>query len=155
MIKQVEWSENPLGSQQVAEFETEVRSQQLQRTENQVTPAPVEDLEEEEVELNPPANPNRSVVESVGAIPNQLYERLGLTMPRWLLWIMTVVIGIILSGLLVSTLALWTPLWSNLDRTDEDLGTTAKIILQISTQGLFSCAKFKLATKTQRYPNNC
>ena len=135
MIKQVEWSENPLTSQQVAEFETEVRQQQLQRTENQVTPAPVADSEEEDVELNPPANPNRSVVQSVGAIPNQLYERLGLTMPRWLLWIMTVVIGIILSGLLVSTLALWTPLWSNLDRTDEDLGTTAKDEIKIPLPG--------------------
>ncbi|MHC5727085.1 MAG: LCP family protein, partial [Nostoc sp.] len=76
MIKQIEWSDNPVTSQQVAEFETEVRSPQLQRTENQVTPVPVPDSEEEEVELNQPANQNRSVVESVGAIPNQLYERL-------------------------------------------------------------------------------
>ena len=135
MIKQVEWSENPVTSQQVVEFESDVRSSQLQRTENQVTSAPVADSEEEQVELNQPANPNRSVVESVGAFPNQLSERLGLTMPRWLLWFMTVVIGIILSGLLVSTLALWTPLWSNLDRTDEDLGTTAKDEVKIPLPG--------------------
>ena len=76
MIKQVEWSENPVTSQQVAEFENEMRSQQLQRTENQATPAPIADLEED-VELNPSGNPNRSVVESVGAIPNQLSERLA------------------------------------------------------------------------------
>ncbi len=125
MIKQVKWSENPLGSQQIAEFENEVRSQQLQETENQVTPAPTPDSEAE-VRTDQTASSSRGVVESVGAIPNQLYERLGLTMPRWLLWVLTVVLGIILSGLLVSTLALWTPLWSNLDRTDEDLGTADK-----------------------------
>ncbi|WP_138499637.1 LCP family protein [Nostoc sp. PA-18-2419] len=126
MIKQVEWSENQVTSGQVAEFETEVRSPQLQHPENQATSAPITDLQEE-VEIKAPANTSRSVVESVGAITNQLSERLGLTMPRWLLWMMTVVIGIILSGLLVSTLALWTPLWSNnLDRTDEDLGTAGK-----------------------------
>jgi len=124
VIKQIKWSENPVTSQQIAGFENEVRSQQIQETENQVTPAPTPDSEAE-VTPDQPANSSRGVVESVGALPNQLYDRLGLTMPRWLLWILTVVLGIILSGLLVSTLALWTPLWSNLDRTDEDSGTAA------------------------------
>jgi polyisoprenyl-teichoic acid--peptidoglycan teichoic acid transferase len=123
VIKQVEWSENQVTSGQVV-FEDEVRSPELEHPENQAALPLVADPQEE-VELKAPAN-NRSVVESVGAIPNQLYERLGLTMPRWLLWFMTIVIGIILSGLLVSTLALWTPLWSNLDRTDDDLGTGTK-----------------------------
>ncbi|MDM9381397.1 LCP family protein [Chlorogloeopsis sp. ULAP01] len=62
------------------------------------------------------------LVESVGSIPSQLYQRLGLAMPRWLFWLLTIVVGITLSGLLVSTLALWTPLWSDIDRTDEELG---------------------------------
>ncbi|MFO5529595.1 MAG: LCP family protein, partial [Cuspidothrix sp.] len=61
-----------------------------------------------------------NVVESVGAIPNELYDRLGLTVPRWLLWVLTVVLGIILSGSLASSLALWTPLWSNLDQAKDD-----------------------------------
>lgn len=43
-------------------------------------------------------------------------------MPRWLFWFLTIVVGLTLSGLLVSTLALWTPLWSDIDRTDEELG---------------------------------
>lgn len=125
MIKQVKWSENSVTSQQVAGLENEVRPQQIQQTENQVTAEPVTDSEAE-ITADEPGYTNRNVVESVGAIPNQLYERLGLTMPRWLLWILTIVIGIILSGLLVSTLALWTPLWSNLDQTDEDLGIAGK-----------------------------
>ncbi|MEB3218648.1 MAG: LCP family protein [Nostocales cyanobacterium 94392] len=56
------------------------------------------------------------------SIPSQLYSRLGLTMPRWLFWILTVVLGITLSGLLVSSLALWTPLWSGADKTEDELG---------------------------------
>ncbi len=60
--------------------------------------------------------------ESVGSIPSQLYHRLGLAMPRWLFWVLTIVVGFTLSGLLVSTLALWTPLWSDIDRTEEELG---------------------------------
>ncbi|NJM71962.1 MAG: LCP family protein [Scytonema sp. RU_4_4] len=59
---------------------------------------------------------------SAGSVPSQLYHRLGLAMPRWLFWILTVVVGITLSGLLVSSLALWTPLWSDIDQTDEELG---------------------------------
>ena len=118
MIKQVEWSENQFISQQVPTSDQEVKSQQQQWTEPQVTPPPIPQPEQ--------ANTSRKVVESVGAIPNELYERLGLSMPRWLLWILTVVLGIILSGLLVSTLALWTPLWSNLEQTDEDLGFAGK-----------------------------
>lgn len=61
-------------------------------------------------------------VKSTGSIPSQLYHRLGLTIPRWLFWILTIVVGITLSGLLVSTLALWTPLWSSMDRTEDELG---------------------------------
>ncbi len=56
------------------------------------------------------------------SIPSQLYYRLGLSMPRWLFWILTVVMGITLSGLLVSSLALWTPLWSGMEKTEEELG---------------------------------
>ncbi|MEA5594436.1 LCP family protein [Rivularia sp. UHCC 0363] len=59
------------------------------------------------------------------SIPSQLYYRLGLTMPRWLFWILTVVLGITLSGLLVSSLALWTPLWSGADKTEDELGWAA------------------------------
>ncbi|MBF2015514.1 MAG: LCP family protein [Rivularia sp. T60_A2020_040] len=43
-------------------------------------------------------------------------------MPRWLFWILTVVMGVTLSGLLVSSLALWTPLWSGVDKTEDELG---------------------------------
>ncbi len=57
-----------------------------------------------------------------GSIPTQLYYRLGLSMPRWLFWILTVVMGITLSGLLVSSLALWTPLWSGIEKSDSELG---------------------------------
>ncbi|MGH7998228.1 MAG: LCP family protein [Brasilonema sp.] len=63
---------------------------------------------------------------SAGSIPSQLYHRLGLAMPRWLFWILTVVTGTTLSGLLVSSLALWTPLWSDIDRTDEELALGGK-----------------------------
>jgi LCP family protein required for cell wall assembly len=122
VIKQVEWSDNPVTPQQMPDFENEVRSQQLQHTENQVTSAPDS---KPEVRPNQSANTSRNAA-SVGAIPNQLYEKMGLAMPRWLLWILTVVLGVVLSGLLVSTLALWTPLWSNLDKTDEELGLSGK-----------------------------
>ncbi|OUL32888.1 LCP family protein [Nostoc sp. 106C] len=126
MIKQMQWTENQVTPQQVPVLDLdEVQPQQLQHSENQVTPqqAPAP---EPEVTPKEPAHVSRGVVESVGEIPNQLYERLGLTMPRWLLWILTVVLGVVLSGLLVSTLALWTPLWSNLDQTDEDAGVATK-----------------------------
>ena len=114
MIKQVEFSENQVTPHQVELPENQVLPDQAE-SENQVTP-----YVEDEIQLKQPAA-NRSVVESVSSIPNELYDRLGLTMPRWLLWILTAVLGIVLSGLLVSTLALWTPLWSDLDRTDEEL----------------------------------
>ncbi|WP_414622011.1 LCP family protein [Calothrix sp. CCY 0018] len=60
--------------------------------------------------------------QKTGSIPSQLYYRLGLAMPRWLFWILTVVMGITLSGLLVSSLALWTPLWSGIEKSDSELG---------------------------------
>lgn len=128
MIKQMQWAENQITPQQVAELELNgVKPQQLQRPENQVAspevPAPAA---EPEVQPEEQTHVSRGVVESVGEIPNQLYERLGLTMPKWLLWVLTVVLGIVLSGLLVSTLALWTPLWSNLDQTEEDTGLGVK-----------------------------
>jgi polyisoprenyl-teichoic acid--peptidoglycan teichoic acid transferase len=124
VIKQMQWTENQVTPQVPALDLDEVKPQLLQKPENQVTPQPV--APEEEERPKQPANVSRNVVESVGEIPNQLYERLGLTMPRWLLWVLTVVLGIVLSGLLVSTLALWTPLWSNLDQTDEDAGVAGK-----------------------------
>jgi polyisoprenyl-teichoic acid--peptidoglycan teichoic acid transferase len=134
VIKQFQWSENQVTSQQIPDLDLEVRPQQLQRLDNPVTlqPIPAADLE---VKPQQPENVSRSVVDSVGGIPNELYERLGLTMPRWLLWILTVVLGIVLSGLLVSTLALWTPLWSNLDRTDEELGFSGKDEQKIPSPG--------------------
>jgi LCP family protein required for cell wall assembly len=126
VIKQIQWTDNQVTPQQVPALDIdEVRPQQLQKAENQVTPQEVP-APEPEIQPKQQANVSRGVVESVSEIPNQLYERLGLTMPRWLLWILTVVLGIILSGLLVSTLALWTPLWSNLDQTDEDAGVAGK-----------------------------
>ena len=60
--------------------------------------------------------------QKTGSLPSQLYYRLGLSMPRWLFWILTVVMGITLSGLLVSSLALWTPLWSGIEKSDSELG---------------------------------
>jgi polyisoprenyl-teichoic acid--peptidoglycan teichoic acid transferase len=70
--------------------------------------------------------PNYEVRESTASIPTQLYRRLGLAMPRWLFWILSVSIGATLSGLLVSSLALWTPLWSTTERTDEELAWSGK-----------------------------
>lgn len=126
MIKQVQWSDNQVIPQQVPASDQEARPQQFQRNEVPVTPHSIPGDAEQEVRQKQPANP-LNVVDTVGAIPNELYDRLGLTMPRWLLWILTLVVGIILSGLLVSTLALWTPLWSNLDQTkDDDFGSTSK-----------------------------
>lgn len=122
MIKQVQWSENQVTPQAIPNLDLEVRPSQIQRIDHQVispSAAEIEVIPQQEVET---ANSSRNLVDSVGAIPNELYDRLGLTMPRWLLWVLTSVLGIIMSGLLVSTLALWTPLWSNLDRTDEELG---------------------------------
>jgi LCP family protein required for cell wall assembly len=115
VIKQVQFSEN-----QVMPHQVELPENQVELPENQLIP----DVQDE-IELKQSAA-NRSVVESVSSIPNELYDRLGLSMPRWLLWILTAVLGIVLSGLLVSTLALWTPLWSDLDRTDEELLAAGK-----------------------------
>ncbi|WP_200817680.1 LCP family protein [Calothrix rhizosoleniae] len=70
----------------------------------------------------PRANIVRNSPSSTGSIPSQLYYRLGLSIPRWLFWILTIFVGLTLSGLLVSTLALWTPLWSGTDKTEEELG---------------------------------
>ncbi|MBD2384507.1 LCP family protein [Cylindrospermum sp. FACHB-282] len=134
MIKQVKWSENQFTSQQVPALDQEARQQQLKRAENQFAPQPVT-TSEPEVKPKQSAFTNRNVVNSVGAIPSELYDRLGLTMPRWLLWILTVVLGVILSGLLASTLALWTPLWSNLDQTDEDSGNASKDQAKIPLPG--------------------
>ncbi len=68
------------------------------------------------------ANIAPNLTSSSGSIPSQLYYRLGLSIPRWLFWILTIFVGLTLSGLLVSTLALWTPLWSGTDKTEEELG---------------------------------
>lgn len=107
MIKQMQWAENQITPQQVAELELNgVKPQQLQRPENQVAspevPAPAA---EPEVQPEEQTHVSRGVVESVGEIPNQLYERLGLTMPKWLLWVLTVVLGIVLSGLFFGAFA--------------------------------------------------
>jgi LCP family protein required for cell wall assembly len=128
VIKQIQWSDNQLTSQQVAALElNEVRPQQSQQSQLGENQAARQQAPDSDQETSPKQQANvRSVAESVGEIPNQLYDRLGLTVPRWLLWILTVVLGVILSGLLASTLALWTPLWSNLDQTDEDLAVAGK-----------------------------
>ncbi|MGB3755970.1 MAG: LCP family protein [Rivularia sp. (in: cyanobacteria)] len=88
-----------------------------------------QDIYEREQELQSQAPVNRELVniepkttKKTGSIPSQLYYRLGLSMPRWLFWILTVVMGITLSGLLVSSLALWTPLWSGIEKSDSELG---------------------------------
>ncbi|MBD2447038.1 LCP family protein [Nostoc sp. FACHB-152] len=126
MIREVQWSENEVTPQQIPGLDLESQPGQIQRLENQGTLQTATDSEVESTTQEATATASRSVVESVSAIPNELYERLGLSMPRWLLWILTVVMGVILSGLLVSTLALWTPLWSNLDKTDEEQGFAGK-----------------------------
>lgn len=101
MVKQVESWENQ---------ETYEREQELQ---NQ---AP---LDGQLVRVEPKST------KKTGSIPSQLYNRLGLAMPRWLFWILTVVMGITLSGLLVSSLALWTPLWSGIEKSEDELGWSA------------------------------
>jgi polyisoprenyl-teichoic acid--peptidoglycan teichoic acid transferase len=63
---------------------------------------------------------------TAASIPSQLYQRLGLSMPRWLFWILTVAVGMTLSGLMVSALALWTPLWSSVENTDDELQLSGK-----------------------------
>jgi LCP family protein required for cell wall assembly len=125
VVKQVQWSDNQVIPQQTTALDQEGQQQKFPHPENQFIPTPVNGVGSEAKPKQAVNNP-LNVVESVGAIPNELYDRLGLAMPRWLLWILTFVVGIILSGLLVSTLALWTPLWSNLDqaKTDDDFGST-------------------------------
>ncbi|QXE24939.1 cell envelope-related transcriptional attenuator [Richelia sinica FACHB-800] len=134
VIKQVQWSDNQVAPQQMPTPEQEVRPQPIQPTEkptekstdNQLTPQKVPVKREKEKPTDLINNP-RDVVGKIGTLPNELYDRLGLVMPRWLLWILTFVVGMILSSLLVSALALWTPLWSNLDQAnDEDFSSNTK-----------------------------
>ncbi len=123
MIKQIQCSENQVTPQQAATSEPGVIQPPVQQSEYQATPPKIP-LANSPVKPKPSAKSSRNVVESVGTIPNELYHRLGLTVPRWLLWVLTVVLGIILSGSLASSLALWTPLWSNLDQAkDDEFGT--------------------------------
>jgi LCP family protein required for cell wall assembly len=119
VIKQIQWLENQVIPQQVTAPEQEVKQPPVQKSENQTI---IQQVPVSTPLVKPPesvySSPN--VVESVGAFPNELYERLGLSIPRWLLWVLTFVLGITVSGLLASSLALWTPLWSNLDQTKDD-----------------------------------
>lgn len=119
VIKQVKWSENRVAPQQVPTPESEMKHPPVQWSENQVI-SQQESGSTSAVKAKTSVNSSPNVVESVGAIPNEIYDRLGLSVPRWLLWVLTIVLGIILSGLLGSSLALWTPLWSNLDQTKDD-----------------------------------
>ncbi|MGF1677227.1 MAG: LCP family protein [Rivularia sp. (in: cyanobacteria)] len=98
MVKQIESWDN----QEIYDREQSLQNQ-----------APIDDLQ---IQVEPASGKKTS------SIPSQLYYRLGLTMPRWLFWILTVVMGVTLSGLLVSSLALWTPLWSGVDKTEDELG---------------------------------
>ncbi|WP_322745618.1 LCP family protein [Plectonema radiosum] len=98
MVKQIESWDN----QEIYDREQSLQNQ-----------APVDDMQ---VRVEPASGKKTS------SIPSQLYYRLGLTMPRWLFWILTVVMGVTLSGLLISSLALWTPLWSGVDKTEDELG---------------------------------
>lgn len=120
MIKQFQWLENQVTFQDVPEFEVEQKTQQVAWPENSLL---IQQPSPSELEIVPhePGTISPSVVESVSVIPRDIYQRLGLTLPRWVLWTLSTVMGIIFSSLLVSGLALWTPLWSNLDRTDEEL----------------------------------
>ncbi|MFM6070189.1 MAG: LCP family protein, partial [Dolichospermum sp.] len=119
MIKQIQWLENQVIPQQVTAPEQEVKQPPVPKSENQTI---IQQVPVSTPLVKPPASVYSSgnVVESVGAFPNELYERLGLSIPRWLLWVLTFVLGITVSGLLASSLALWTPLWSNLDQTKDD-----------------------------------
>jgi LCP family protein required for cell wall assembly len=119
VIKQIQWLENQVIPQQVTAPEQEVKQPPVQKSENQTI---IQQVPVSTPLVKPPESvySSRNVVESVGAFPNELYERLGLSIPRWLLWVLTFVLGITVSGLLASSLALWTPLWSNLDQTKDD-----------------------------------
>ncbi len=122
VIKEIQWSERQVTPQQLPAPDQELRPQKLQWTENPTADG------DQELRTKKVVNNSNSVGDSLGEIlPSDLYERMGLRIPRWLLWILTVVLGTILSSLLVSSLALWTPLWSNLDQAnDEELGLAAK-----------------------------
>ncbi|MEY3403772.1 MAG: hypothetical protein RLZZ86_3394 [Cyanobacteriota bacterium] len=119
MIKQIQWLENQVIPQQVTAPEQEVKQPPVQKSESQTI---IQQVPVSTPLVKPPESvySSHNVVESVGAFPNELYERLGLSIPRWLLWVLTFVLGITVSGLLASSLALWTPLWSNLDQTKDD-----------------------------------
>ncbi|MDJ0737758.1 MAG: LCP family protein [Nostocaceae cyanobacterium] len=78
------------------------------------------------VKLKQKAPVSREFADSTSSVPSQLYYKLGLGIPKWLFWILSIVVGVTLSGLLVSSLALWTPLWSDIDQTDEELGWGGK-----------------------------
>ena len=145
MIKQIQWSENQVAPQQVPTSEPEVKQPPVQTLEHQVAPqqVPAPTLP---VKPKQSVNSSHNVVESVGAIPNEIYDRLGLTVPRWLLWVLTVVLGIILSGLLASSLALWTPLWSNLDQAkDDEFGSNKQDQIKVPGDLWTKLSQYKLS----------
>jgi LCP family protein required for cell wall assembly len=145
MIKQIQWLENQVAPQQVPTSEQEVKPPPVQNLENQVAPQQVP-APTSPVKPKQSVNSSRNVVESVGAIPNEIYDRLGLTVPRWLLWLLTVVLGIILSGLLASSLALWTPLWSNLDQAkDDEFGSNKQDQIKVPGDLWTKLSQYKLS----------
>ena len=145
MIKQIQWSENQVAPQQVPTSEPEVKQPPVQTLEHQVAPQQVS-APTLPVKPKQSVNSSHNVVESVGAIPNEIYDRLGLTVPRWLLWVLTVVLGIILSGLLASSLALWTPLWSNLDQAkDDEFGSNKQDQIKVPGDLWTKLSQYKLS----------
>jgi len=145
MIKQIQWSENQVAPQQVPTSEPEVKPPPVQNSEHQVEPQQVP-APTSPVKPKQSVNSSHNVVESVGAIPNEIYDRLGLTVPRWLLWVLTVVLGIILSGLLASSLALWTPLWSNLDQAkDDEFGSNKQDQIKVPGDLWTKLSQYKLS----------
>ena len=86
MIKQVKWSENRVVPQQVPTPESEMKHPPVQWSENQVI-SQQESGSTSAVKAKTSVNSSPNVVESVGAIPNEIYDRLGLSVPRWLLWV--------------------------------------------------------------------
>ncbi|MDD1417819.1 LCP family protein [Dolichospermum sp. ST_sed1] len=145
MIKQIQWSESQVAPQQVPTSEQEVKQPPVQKLENQVEPQQVP-APTSPVKPKQSVNSSHNVVESVGAIPNEIYDRLGLTVPRWLLWVLTVVLGIILSGLLASSLALWTPLWSNLDQAkDDEFGSNKQDQIKVPGDLWTKLSQYKLS----------
>ncbi|EFA70539.1 transcriptional regulator [Cylindrospermopsis raciborskii S07] len=116
MIKQVQWLENQLAIQQVTALEHEGQLEQFMSVETQTVSNPV--LRAEVTAGG--VNSQRTVAELMGSMPYQISDKLGLSMPRWLLWVLTFSISITLSGLFMSAVALWTPLWSNLEKAEDD-----------------------------------